>query len=78
MADRNNESDDGRGNFGNPEQHAEAGRKGGEATRDSHDRSFYEDIGREGGQASSGSFEKGSERAREAGRKGGQASGRNN
>ena len=28
-----------------------------------------------GGKASSGSFEKGSERAREAGRKGGQASG---
>jgi uncharacterized protein len=73
MADRNN-NNDGRGNFGNPEQHAEAGRKGGEATASSHDRSFYEEIGSEGGQASSGSFEKGSERAREAGRKGGQNS----
>ena len=78
MADRNNNSNDGRGNFGNPEQHAEAGRKGGEATAASHDRSFYEEIGSEGGKASSGSFEKGSERAREAGRKGGQASGGNN
>lgn len=33
------------------------------------------EIASMGGKASSGSFEKGSERAREAGRKGGQASG---
>lgn len=28
----------------------EAGRKGGEATRQTHDRSFYSEIGRKGGQ----------------------------
>jgi general stress protein YciG len=28
----------------------EAGRRGGEATRDSHGKEFYEDIGQQGGQ----------------------------
>lgn len=77
MANRNNKSNDGRGNFGNREQHAEAGRQGGEATAASHDRAFYEEIGSEGGKASSGSFKKGDERARVAGRKGGQSRGNN-
>ena len=63
-----------RGNHGNPEQHAKAGKMGGEATAKSHDKTFYETIGTAGGKASSGSFVKGSERAREAGRKGGKAS----
>jgi general stress protein YciG len=66
----------GRGWHGNSEGHARAGRKGGMATAKSRDRSFYEDIGRRGGEASSGSFEPGSQRAREAGRKGGQRSSR--
>ena len=34
-----------------PEQHAQAGRAGGEATASSHGRDFYEEIGRKGGQA---------------------------
>lgn len=63
----------GRGNFGNPEQHAAAGRKGGQATARAHGPEFYSEIGSEGGKRSSGSFQKGSERAREAGRKGGRA-----
>jgi general stress protein YciG len=53
----------------------EAGQKGGEATRDSHDRSFYEEIGSKGGQVSPGNFKNDPERAAEAGRKGGQARG---
>ncbi len=78
MTERKEEkTKDGRGNYGNPKQHAEAGRKGGKATAASHNRSFYENIGSEGGKASSGSFKKGDERAREAGRKGGKASGGN-
>lgn len=77
MAIDDTNSNRGRGNFGDPEQHAEAGRKGGEATSQSHDRSFYEEIGSQGGKASSGSFEKGSERAKEAGRRGGEATGGN-
>ncbi len=72
MAERKkDQANDGRGNFGNPQQHADAGRMGGEATAKTHDKSFYEGIGSEGGKASTGSFEKGDERAREAGRKGG-------
>jgi general stress protein YciG len=51
----------------------EAGRKGGEATRDSHGRSFYEEIGSEGGKVSGGNFKNDPDRAAEAGRKGGQA-----
>jgi general stress protein YciG len=70
-------AEDGRGNYGNPKQHAEAGKAGGEATSKSHGREFYEEIGEQGGEKSSGSFEKGSERAREAGRKGGESSGGN-
>ncbi len=61
----------GRGFFGNPEQHAKAGRKGGEATAKAHGPEFYSEIGSLGGKKSSGSFTKGSDRAREAGRKGG-------
>lgn len=76
MANDNN-TGRGRGNFGNTEQHRDAGRKGGEATAASHDSGFYEDIGSEGGKASSGSFEKGSQRAKDAGREGGKASGNN-
>lgn len=67
----------GRGNFGNREQHAAAGRKGGQATAKSHGPEFYSEIGSLGGRKSTGSFEKGSTRAREAGRRGGQSSRRN-
>lgn len=74
MADNGNR---GQGNFGNPQQHAEAGRKGGQKTAATHDSTYYERIGSEGGKASSGSFEKGSQRAKDAGRKGGEASGNN-
>lgn len=68
-----NQNNRGRGNFGDPEQHAEAGRQGGEATAASHDRSFYENIGEKGGENSPTKFQEGDERAREAGRKGGEA-----
>ncbi len=61
----------GRGWYGNKEGHQRAGRMGGLATARTHDRTFYEDIGSEGGRRSTGSFKKGSERAREAGRRGG-------
>jgi general stress protein YciG len=42
---------------GTTEQHAEAGRAGGEATAASHGRDFYEEIGRKGGLARSGNAE---------------------
>ncbi|MBW4061524.1 general stress protein [Candidatus Saccharibacteria bacterium] len=70
----NTKTSDGRGNFGDPEEHARAGKAGGEATAKNHDKTFYEEIGREGGNASSGSFEKGDQRAVDAGRKGGKNS----
>ncbi|SFU69931.1 general stress protein [Halomonas korlensis] len=56
---------------------SEAGKKGGEATSQSHDREFYEDIGHKGGQQSGGNFANDPERASEAGQKGGQQSGGN-
>jgi general stress protein YciG len=71
MADQDNKR--GRGNFGNKEQHAAAGRRGGQATARTHGSQFYSEIGAEGGKRSSGSFQKGSTRAQEAGRRGGQA-----
>ena len=52
----------------------EAGRKGGEATSESHGREFYQEIGSKGGQASGGNFKNDPERAAEAGSKGGQNS----
>lgn len=64
----------GRGNFGNPEQHASAGRKGGRSTAQSHGPAFYSEIGSRGGRKSTGSFQKGSARAQEAGRRGGSSS----
>lgn len=67
----------GRGFFGNSEQHAKAGRKGGEATAKAHGPEFYSEIGSLGGKKSSGSFQKGSARAKEAGRKGGSSRARN-
>lgn len=54
-----------------PGIHAEAGKKGGEATRESHDETFYEEIGSMGGKASPTKFKSGDERTKEAGRKGG-------
>lgn len=77
MAVKNDNQKDGRGWHGDSEGHAEAGRKGGEATSESHDRSFYEEIGSEGGKVSPGRFKKGDKRAIDAGRKGGQANGGN-
>jgi len=65
------EKQEGSGWHGDPEGHAEAGRKGGEATAQKGSE-FYSEIGKKGGEASPGKFEEGSERAREAGRKGGQ------
>ncbi|HET8792109.1 MAG TPA: general stress protein [Modicisalibacter sp.] len=55
----------------------EAGRKGGEATSESHDKEFYEDIGQKGGENSGGNFKNDPERASEAGKKGGEHSGGN-
>ncbi|MDP2671637.1 MAG: general stress protein [bacterium] len=63
---------EGSGWHGDPEGHAEAGRKGGEKTASERGPEFYSEIGRKGGEASPTKFEKGSERARQAGRKGGQ------
>lgn len=63
---------DNRGWHGDPKGHAQAGRKGGEATAKKYGREFYEEIGQKGGEASPTKFKKGSQRAREAGRKGGQ------
>jgi len=45
----------------------EAGKLGGEATSRTHDRSFYEEIGSEGGKVSPGNFKNDPERAAEAG-----------
>jgi hypothetical protein len=74
MADESKQrSSSGRGWHGDPTGHAKAGRKGGEATARNHNSKFYEEIGKRGGKVSSGSFQKGSERAREAGRKGGRS-----
>lgn len=78
MADNNRSSKRGRGNFGNPEQHANAGRKGGMSTARNHGPEFYSEIGSLGGRKSTGSFQKGSDRAREAGQRGGRNSRRNN
>ena len=67
----------GKGWFGNSQQHAAAGRKGGLARKrqiESDPEMSYQLMGRKGGEASSGKFQKGSNRAREAGRKGGRAS----
>jgi general stress protein YciG len=68
---------DGRGNFGNTEQHIQAGKQGGEATAKTHDKKFYEEIGSKGGKASTGSFKKGDSRATLAGREGGKISRKN-
>ena len=64
-------SGEGKGWHGDPDGHAEAGRKGGEAV--SRNREHMAQIGRKGGQQSGGNFAKNPERAREAGRKGGKA-----
>ncbi|WP_106476130.1 con-10 family general stress protein [Phytohalomonas tamaricis] len=56
---------------------SEAGKKGGEATSETHGKEFYEDIGHKGGQNSGGNFKNDPERAAEAGHKGGQNSGGN-
>lgn len=63
----------GRGWHGDPEGHARAGKKGGETVAEERGREFFSEIGRKGGVASPGKFQKGSERAREAGRKGGRS-----
>ncbi len=68
---RGSQESQGRGWHGDPEGHAEAGRKGGEAV--SEDREHMAEIGRKGGEESGGNFANDPERAREAGRKGGQA-----
>lgn len=58
--------------------HAAAGRKGGQATAESHGPDFYSEIGRKGGQASPTKFKKGDKRTKELAREGGQARGNNN
>jgi len=69
------------GNFANrpKEEVQEIASKGGQASHNSGfasmDPDQQRDIASQGGQASSGSFELGSEKAREAGRKGGSATG---
>lgn len=66
-----------RGWHGDSQGHALAGRKGGKTTSNIYGKSFYVEMGRKGGKASSGKFVEGSERAREAGRKGGKKSRKN-
>ena len=63
-----------RGWHGDPQGHANAGRRGGSVTSSIYGIEFYKEMGRKGGKASSGKFQEGSERAREAGRKGGKRS----
>ncbi len=65
----------GRGWHGDSAGHQKAGQIGGERTAEKYGPEFYEEIGRKGGKASPGKFEKGSPRAKEAGRKGGRARG---
>jgi general stress protein YciG len=65
-------SGEGRGWHGDPEGHAEAGRKGGEAV--SQDREHMAEIGRKGGEAVS----EDREHMADIGRKGGEARGDNN
>ncbi|KAK0391799.1 hypothetical protein NLU13_1298 [Sarocladium strictum] len=68
------------GNFANrPQEDVQAAAsKGGKASHSggfaSMDADKQRDIASQGGKASSGSFEPGSEKAKEAGRKGGQSS----
>ncbi|KAL8718710.1 MAG: hypothetical protein Q9225_004191 [Loekoesia sp. 1 TL-2023] len=75
MADNTNP-----GNFANrPKEEVQAAaQKGGQTSTTggfaSMDPDKQKDIASQGGQASSGSFEPGSEKAKEAGRKGGQSS----
>ncbi|KAF2683751.1 conidiation-specific protein 10 [Lentithecium fluviatile CBS 122367] len=75
MADNNNP-----GNFANrpKEEVQKIAQKGGEASHSggfaSMDADKQREIASMGGKASSGSFEPGSEKAKEAGRKGGQSS----
>lgn len=47
---RGNKNGKGRGWFGDPEGHAQAGRLGGETTALTKGESFYQQIGRKGGQ----------------------------
>lgn len=74
---RNRNSNDGRdeqGQFTEGSQAAQdAGREGGETTKQRHGEGFYEDIGSQ----SSGKFQSGDQRTEDAARKGGQASGGN-
>lgn len=55
----------------------EAGRKGGQATSETHGKEFYQEIGSKGGENSGGNFANDPQRASEAGQKGGQNSGGN-
>lgn len=59
---------------------SEAGHRGGQATSETHDREFYENIGHEGGQKRQSTNEdkrkRGSMSVSEAGYKGGKATGR--
>ncbi|KAJ9623274.1 conidiation-specific expression protein [Taxawa tesnikishii (nom. ined.)] len=77
MSDHGNDNP---GNFANrpKEEVQEIASKGGHASHSggfaSMDPDKQREIASQGGKASSGSFEKGSEAAREAGRKGGQSS----
>ncbi len=61
----------GQGWHGASEAHGEVGAKGGKKTAERHGPEFYSEIGHKGGKKSSGKFQKGSERARQAGREGG-------
>lgn len=73
-------ADNNPGNFANrPKEDVQAAAsKGGQASHTSGfasmDTDKQRDIASQGGQASSGSFEPGSEKAKDAGRKGGQSS----
>lgn len=76
MQDDNNKMNKGKGWHGDPEGHSQAGRKGGEKTKEEMGPDFYKQIGHMGGQVSPTKFKPGDERAREAGRKGGESRGK--
>lgn len=74
MKKKKKKQEEGRGWHGDPEGHAEAGRKGGETTAEEYGSEFYQEIGSLGGRVSPGNFKNDPDRASQAGKKGGQRS----
>ncbi len=84
----NNQNDRGQGNYGNPEQHADAGRQSHKNLHNDHnhtnqndqtqDSEFYSEIGSMQGKGNNpGNFANDTEKARRAGTEGGRATGDN-